>query len=50
MNLDNIRMATSEEITAMKIDVILRGGRKKDFWDVHELWEVIKLDLLELCN
>lgn len=21
----------------MKMDVILRGGRKKDFWDIHEL-------------
>jgi hypothetical protein len=21
----------------MKIDVIQRGGRKKDFWDLHEL-------------
>ena len=23
----------------MKIDVICRGGRKKDFWDVHELMD-----------
>lgn len=34
---DNIRMATAEEIIAMKIDVVQRGGRKKDFWDLHEL-------------
>jgi len=34
---DTIRMATIEEITAMKLDVIQRGGRKKDFWDLHEL-------------
>jgi hypothetical protein len=34
-----IRMATVEEIIAMKIDVISRGGRKKDFWDIHELIE-----------
>ncbi|MGZ3757614.1 MAG: nucleotidyl transferase AbiEii/AbiGii toxin family protein [Mucilaginibacter sp.] len=33
---DNIRMATIEEIIAMKVDVIQRGGRKKDFWDLHE--------------
>ena len=26
-----------EEIIAMKIDVIFRGGRKKDFWNIHEL-------------
>jgi len=35
--LDGIRMATVEEIVAMKIDVVQRGGRKKDFWDLHEL-------------
>lgn len=34
---DKIRMATTEEIIAMKIDVVQRGGRKKDFWDLHEL-------------
>jgi len=35
--IDGIRLATVEEIIAMKIDVISRGGRKKDFWDLHEL-------------
>lgn len=35
--IDGIRLATIEEIAAMKIDVIQRGGRKKDFWDIHEL-------------
>lgn len=35
--VDGIRLATVEEIIAMKIDVISRGGRKKDFWDIHEL-------------
>jgi len=34
--IDNIRFATIEEIIAMKVDVIARGGRKKDFWDLHE--------------
>ncbi|MDB5141155.1 MAG: hypothetical protein JWR12_3071, partial [Mucilaginibacter sp.] len=34
---DGVRMATVEEIIAMKIDVVQRGGRKKDFWDLHEL-------------
>ncbi len=33
---DEIRFATIEEIIAMKIDVVQRGGRKKDFWDLHE--------------
>ncbi len=35
--IDNIRMATIQEIVAMKLDVIELGGRKKDFWDIHEL-------------
>lgn len=35
--IDDIRFATIEEIIAMKIDVVSRGGRKKDFWDIHEL-------------
>lgn len=35
--VDEIRLATIEEIVAMKLDVIQRGGRKKDFWDIHEL-------------
>ncbi|WP_254070899.1 nucleotidyl transferase AbiEii/AbiGii toxin family protein [Pedobacter sp. L105] len=34
---EGIRMATVEDIIAMKVDVISRGGRKKDFWDLHEL-------------
>jgi predicted nucleotidyltransferase component of viral defense system len=34
-----VRMATTEEIIAMKIDIVQRGGRKKDFWDLHEALE-----------
>jgi hypothetical protein len=34
---DNIRLASVKEIIAMKLDVVSRGGRKKDFWDIHEL-------------
>ncbi|WP_285060081.1 nucleotidyl transferase AbiEii/AbiGii toxin family protein [Pedobacter ginsengisoli] len=34
---EDVRMATVEEIIAMKLDVVQRGGRKKDFWDLHEL-------------
>ncbi len=37
IEIDNIRMASIEEIIAMKMDVVQRGGRKKDFWDLHEL-------------
>lgn len=35
--IDEIRLASVEDIIAMKLDVISRGGRKKDFWDIHEL-------------
>jgi len=35
--IDGIRLVTIEEIIAMKIDIISRGGRKKDFWDIHEI-------------
>lgn len=35
----NIRFSSLEEVAAMKLDVIANGGRKKDFWDIHELLE-----------
>ena len=34
---DKIRMASVDDIVAMKMEVISRGGRKKDFWDLHML-------------
>lgn len=37
VEVDGIRLAGEQEIIAMKLDVISRGGRKKDFWDLHEL-------------
>lgn len=39
IEVDGVRMATIEEIIAMKVDVIQRSGRKKDFWDLHEFIE-----------
>lgn len=36
---NGIRMAAIEEIAAMKMDIVQRTGRKKDFWDIHELAE-----------
>ena len=33
----NIRIASVDDIVAMKMDVLSRGGRKKDFWDLHLL-------------
>lgn len=41
---DGIRMATVEEIIAMKIEVISKGGRKKDFWDIYELMDDYSLE------
>ena len=35
--VDGIRLASVEDIAAMKMNVISRGGRKKDFWDLHHL-------------
>jgi hypothetical protein len=43
---ENVRMASISEIAAMKIDVIQRVGRKKDFWDIHELLDKYGLDQL----
>jgi hypothetical protein len=31
------QLATIEEIIAMKINIVQRIARKKDFWDLHEL-------------
>jgi hypothetical protein len=45
---DAVRMATIEEIIAMKVDVVQRTGRKKDFWDLHELLETYSI--VEMIN
>lgn len=37
LKVNGIRLADVDDIVAMKIDVVGRGGRKKDFWDLHEL-------------
>lgn len=44
VEVEGIRMASVEEIIAMKVDVIQRGGRKKDFWDLHELLPHYEVD------
>jgi len=44
--MENIRLATIEEIATMKLDVISRGGRKKDFWDLSEILETHLLSSL----
>lgn len=35
--IDDIRMFSTEDIVAMKVQAILGRGRKKDFWDIAEL-------------
>ncbi|MBS1664887.1 MAG: nucleotidyl transferase AbiEii/AbiGii toxin family protein [Bacteroidetes bacterium] len=47
--VESIRMASIEEIIAMKMDVVQRGGRKKDFWDLHELLDSYSIErMIEL--
>ena len=36
---EGIRLLSSEDIMAMKVNAILRRGVKKDFWDIAELLE-----------
>ena len=36
-NFDGIRMFSTEDIIAMKVQAILGRGKKKDFWDIAEL-------------
>ncbi len=44
LSKDGLRLASLEDITAMKIEVISRSGRKKDFWDIHELMEKFSIE------
>lgn len=37
-------MYSSEDIAAMKIQAMLGRGRKKDFWDLHELLQHFSLE------
>jgi predicted nucleotidyltransferase component of viral defense system len=43
---DNIRMYSSEDISAMKIQAILGRAQKKDFWDLYELLQNYPLQQL----
>ena len=49
--IDGIRMAGVDDIVAMKMNVVSRGGRKKDFWDIHRLLNYYTVEeMLELHN
>lgn len=50
LKIDNIRLANVDDITAMKIDVVIRGARKKDFWDLHELLEYYSIPQMLLLH
>jgi len=43
---DNIRMYSSADISAMKIQAILGRAKKKDFWDLYELLQHYPLQQL----
>lgn len=47
--IDGIQIASLDDVTSMKMEVISRGGRKKDFWDLHELLKIYSIsEMLDL--
>lgn len=44
MLIDGLRLASPGEIAAMKLDVVQRTGRKKDFWDIDLLSRHFTID------
>jgi predicted nucleotidyltransferase component of viral defense system len=42
--VDGIRLASVEDIIAMKLEILTHAGRKKDFWDLHALADQYTLD------
>jgi len=40
---DGLRLASIQDIAAMKMQAIVNNKRKKDFWDIHELLEYFTL-------
>jgi predicted nucleotidyltransferase component of viral defense system len=43
---DGLRLASLQDIAAMKMQAIVNSKRKKDFWDIHELLEYFTLEEL----
>jgi len=41
---DGLRLASLQDIAAMKMQAIVNNKRKKDFWDIHELLEHFTLE------
>lgn len=48
--VDGTRMATVDQISAMKLEAIVTGGRKKDWWDIHRLLEDHTLEWMIDCH
>jgi predicted nucleotidyltransferase component of viral defense system len=46
--IDGIRMFSTEDIIAMKVQAIFGRGKKKDFWDIAELLQHYSVD--DFCN
>lgn len=44
LNIDGIRMFSTEDIIAMKVQAILGRGKKKDFWDIAELLQHFSIE------
>ncbi|MEO8148331.1 MAG: nucleotidyl transferase AbiEii/AbiGii toxin family protein [Bacteroidia bacterium] len=44
VSIDDIRMYSCDDIAAMKIQAILGRGKKKDFWDLAELFNHYSMD------
>jgi len=46
---EDIRFMAEEEIVALKIDAVMHGGTKLDFWDLHQLMNTYSLmDMLAI--
>lgn len=51
VDYNGIRLARLEEVSAMKLEVVGNKGRKKDFWDLHELLDYFSLSqMLDFYN
>jgi hypothetical protein len=46
ITIENIRMATVNDIVAMKLELLSQGGRKKDFWDLHYFIDKVNVDAM----
>jgi len=44
VHIDGIRMYSTADIAAMKVNAILGRGKKKDFWDLSELLQVFTME------